>query len=342
MRVDDGRRYRQSCERPRVLGVYSSLGFPNRTNCFTPYKPLAPRLWFGLLTYIKSSAALHRARLPGTYRSPLYFQEISRGSGKTITMKYTLLGLAVVAGATAQPQFTNIPSNIASFIPSSVRSFIPSGVLPTPAASSNAASTDSAAGSQTTDPPFIPPPFSTNPGAWSSIYRSIESEGFSWPSSAYGPGQGPWGPNNHPWGPPGGGRWGGPGGWGPWGSDGWGPSVWQSNSAWRNGPWTQWWGGSVCPGSDWPGWTQGPWSTDAPWTSWAGCTASTTSTSVITTTISGVRTTATQYGVQVAQAAGTGGSSGSATSSVGSQGAAPVKTMAPALAAIGGAVAIFL
>ncbi|KAJ4346721.1 uncharacterized protein N0V89_010653 [Didymosphaeria variabile] len=268
-------------------------------------------------------------------------------------MRYALIGLAVAASTTAQSQFTNLPSNFVSLIPSSALSLIPSGVLPSAAASSDAGSNNdasatasgttdngatTAADSQTTAPPFIPPPFSTNPGAWSSIYRSIQSNGFSWPSSAYGPGQGPWGgygggpygPNGHPW---------GPNGWGPWGSNSWGPSAWQSNSAWRNGPWTHWWGGSACPGSDWPGWTQGSWSTDAPWISWAGCSASTTGTSVVTTTISGVQTTATQYGVQVAQAAGTGDTSGN---SAGSQGAAPMKTMAPALAAIGGAVAIFL
>ncbi|KAF2448656.1 hypothetical protein P171DRAFT_217322 [Karstenula rhodostoma CBS 690.94] len=290
---------------------------------------------------------------------------------KLSIMRYVLIGLAVAAGTTAQSQFTNIPSDVASLIPSSALSLIPSGVLPTDiasatdanndvfttdgsdnnnsAASATASGTDNsaatAAGSQTTAAPFIPPPFSTNPGAWSSIYQSIQSDGFSWPSSAYGPGQGPWGGygggRDHG-GPTNGGRWGGSDGYGPWGSNSWGPSAWQSNSAWRDGPWTQWWGGSACPGSDWPGWTQGPWSTDAPWTSWASCSASTTATSVVTTTVSGVQTTATQYGIQVAQAVGTGGSSGGATDSVGSQGAAPMKTMAPALAALGGAVAIFL
>lgn len=261
-------------------------------------------------------------------------------------MRFPLIGLAVVAGTAAQDQFTAIPSDFTSLLPSSVLSRIPSGVLPTQDASSenrdaSATSTDSAAGSQVTDAPtFIPPPFSTNPGEWSSIYRSIQSAGFSWPSSAYGPGYGPWGgygPGNHPHSPPNGDQWGGQNGWGPWGSNSWGPSQWQSNSAWRNGPWTQWWDGSICPGSDWPGWTQGPWSTSAPWTSWTGCTASTTATSVVTTTVSGVQTTATQYGVQVAQADSTEGSSGSAAS----KGAAPVNTMAPALAVLGGAVAIF-
>ncbi|KAF9737404.1 hypothetical protein PMIN06_001191 [Paraphaeosphaeria minitans] len=282
-------------------------------------------------------------------------------------MRYSLIGLAVAAGATAQSQFTNIPSDFASPVPSSALSLIPSGVLPTDAAPATDANNDASAtdasdsnsaasatasdsgttavGSRTTAAPFIPPPFSTNPGAWSSIYQSIQFSGFSWPSSAYGPGQGPWGGYGGGRGPGGhanGGRWGGANGYGPWGSNSWGPSAWQSNSAWRDGPWTQWWGGSACPDSNWPGWTDGPWSTDAPWTSWAGCSASTTATSVVTTTVSGVQTTATQYGVKVAQATGTGGSSAGASDSVGSQGAAPMKTMAPALAALGGAVAIFL
>ncbi|KAF1969767.1 hypothetical protein BU23DRAFT_233683 [Bimuria novae-zelandiae CBS 107.79] len=271
-------------------------------------------------------------------------------------MRYALFGLAVAAGAAASPQ--NNPNEVASFVPS--------GVLPTDtsssdavatsdstssAASGDASATDTTSGSQVTDAPiFIPPPFSTNPGAWSSIYRSIQSAGFSWPSSAYGPGFGPWGgdgpgrgPGNHP-GAPDGDHWGGSSGWGPWGSNSWGPSAWASNSAWRDGPWTQWWGGSRCPGSDWPGWTQGPWSTDAPWTSWKGCTASTTATSVVTTTVSGVQTEATQFGVQVAQADGTASTAGSGSGSgSGSVGAAiPMRTVAPALAAIGGAVAIFL
>ncbi|KAL5372759.1 hypothetical protein DPSP01_013228 [Paraphaeosphaeria sporulosa] len=272
-------------------------------------------------------------------------------------MRKSLISLAVAAGATAQSQFTNIPSDFASLIPSSALSIIPSGVLPTDVASAtdainyasdsssaaSATASDSgttAAGSQTTAAPFIPPPFSTNPEEWSSIYQSIQSAGFSWPSSAYGPGQDPW--VGYGGGHPNGGRWGGANGHGPWGSNNWGPSAWQSNSAWHDGPWTRWWGGSACPDSDWPGWTEGPWSTDAPWTGWAGCSASTTATSVVTTTVSGVQTTATQYGVKVVQATGTGGSSAGATDSLGSQGAAPMKTMAPALAALGGAVAIFL
>lgn len=265
-------------------------------------------------------------------------------------MRFTLLSVAIAAGATAQAQRTGIPDDFTSLIPTEVRSLIPSGVLPDPndytttAGDADATSTDTPPGSQITNgPTFIPPPFSTNPGAWTSIYRSIQSAGFSWPVSAYGPGAGPWGgygPGGRGHRPPHGGHWGGSDGWGPWGSNSWGPSDWQSNSAWRSGPWTQWWGGSACPASDWPGWTEGPWSTDAPWTSWAGCTASTTSTNLVTTTVSGIETTATQYGVQVAQADSTGGSG--TTGSLGSQGAAPMRTMAPALAAIGGAVAIFL
>jgi hypothetical protein len=325
------------------------------------------------LETFKHTKELHfpyRCRLPQYSLFWSNLQEIPNLLHDFFTMRYTLIGLAVVAGTTVQSQFTDIPSEAVSLIPSSALSLILSGVLPTDAGSAtdasndqapsadsgnNAASTDNSnangasattAGSQTTAPPFVPPPFSTNPGEWSSIYRSIQSNGFSWPSSAWGPGQGPWGgsygPNDHPWGPPNGGHWGGPNGWGPWGSNSWGPSAWQSNSAWRNGPWTQWWGGSACPDSDWPGWTQGSWSTDAPWISWEGCTASTTATSAVTTTVSGVETTATQYGVQVAQAVGTGGSPSSGTNSVGSQGAAAMKKMAPALAVLGGAVAILL
>jgi hypothetical protein len=212
--------------------------------------------------------------------------------------------------------------------------------------SDNGASATTVADFQTTAPPFVPPPFSTNPGAWSFIYRSTQSNSFSSPLSAWVPGQGPWGGsyvlNNHPWGPPNSGHWGGPNGWDPWGSNNWGPSAWQSNSVWRDGPWTQWWGGSACPDSDWPGWTQGPWSNDAPWTSWDGCTASTTATSVVTTTVSGVKVIDTLYGVQVAQALGTRGNSGSVTNGVGSQRAASMKAMIPALAALGCTVAMFL
>ncbi|USP72834.1 uncharacterized protein yc1106_00108 [Curvularia clavata] len=159
-----------------------------------------------------------------------------------------------------------------------------------------------------------PPWASDDPAKWSSIYSSLVSDGkipstltaAPWPTGSYGPGQGPWGPGGfHGGGGPGGpGRhWGGPDGPGPWGSSNYGPySDWSTRSDWRSGPWTAWWDGDKCPPSDWPGWTAGPWSTSAPWTSWSACTASTTATSVVTNTVSGVVATSTAYGLQVAQA----------------------------------------
>lgn len=117
----------------------------------------------------------------------------------------------------------------------------------------------------------------------------------------------PGGPGPH-------GPWGGPDGPGPFGPGTWGPfSGWSTNSAWRTGPWTAWWGGSACPSSDWAGWTNGPWRTNAPWTSWAGCSGK-TSTTVITTTVSGVVSTTTSFGVQVAQVTGSDASTVSAGS----------------------------
>lgn len=193
-----------------------------------------------------------------------------------------------------------------------------------------------------------PPPWATNSAEWTSVYHSLVSEGkipstatgppWSWPTSGWGPGQGPWGPGFGPGGPggyrgPGGKPWGGPDGPGPFGPGSWGPwSDWSTRSDWRNGPWTRWWGGSACPGSDWPGWTEGPWSTNAPWTSWAGCTASTTGSSVVTTTVSGTPTTSTQYGVQVAQVAGQTDNSAQSTGL-----AVPMRTAVPGLA-VGAAV----
>jgi hypothetical protein len=58
----------------------------------------------------------------------------------------------------------------------------------------------------------------------------------------------------------------------------------------------------VCPPTDWPGWTAGPWKTDAPWTTWSACEAKTTATSVVTTTINGSAVVSTQFGLQVAAA----------------------------------------
>lgn len=84
-------------------------------------------------------------------------------------------------------------------------------------------------------------------------------------------------------------------------------------TAWTEGPWTSWWGTSGCPASTWTGWTEGSWSTEAPWTTWSGCQASTTASSVYTTTVtvsgSAMPSTATSYGIKLAQA--TSGSSSS-------------------------------
>jgi hypothetical protein len=64
------------------------------------------------------------------------------------------------------------------------------------------------------------------------------------------------------------------------------------------------WGGSKCPASDWPGWTQGPWATNADWTTWTGCAATVTATSVFTTVPANgtAAITSTSFGYQVAQA----------------------------------------
>ncbi|PZD24543.1 hypothetical protein A1F96_09268, partial [Pyrenophora tritici-repentis] len=151
----------------------------------------------------------------------------------------------------------------------------------------------------------------TDAGRWSSLYESLRSAGkipstltaAPWPTGSYGPGQGP-----YPGGPGRGGKpgaGGGPGGWGdpahpPFGPSNFGPySQWSTRSDWRQGPWTSWWDGTACPASDWPGWTAGPWATSPPWTSWAGCTASTTATSVSTVTVNGTEAVATGYGLQV-------------------------------------------
>ncbi|KAF2125505.1 hypothetical protein P153DRAFT_114768 [Dothidotthia symphoricarpi CBS 119687] len=180
------------------------------------------------------------------------------------------------------------------------------------------------------------PPWATSNPEWSSIYNSLVSDGkipstltaAPWPTTGYGPGRGPWGGN---WGPQAsGGQWGGPSGYGPWGSGSVPWSEWSTNSAWRSAPWTAWWNdASVCPPSEWPGWTAGSWSTDAPWTTWSGCTASTTATSVVTTTMSGSVVVTTAYGLQVAAA--------SAVTTGGSTGGVPMKTAGLGVA-IGAAV----
>jgi hypothetical protein len=112
-------------------------------------------------------------------------------------------------------------------------------------------------------------------------------------------------------------------------------------------PRTSWWGSvsarGGCPGSDWPGWTTGDWSTAAPWTTWSGCSASTTGSTVYTTTISGSATRTTSYEFQVA-AASEGSSSGSGNPSI--TGVAATATSSGAAvkkdAAIGGAVAALM
>ena len=177
----------------------------------------------------------------------------------------------------------------------------------------------------------------TDPAAatafYSSIYKSLVAESKipgtltapPFAGGTYGPGNGPWAPGAGPGNGkgPGPGAWGGASGWGPFGSASWGPwSEWSTRSDWRNGPWTSWWAGSACPGTDWPGWTQGPWSTNPPWTSWAGCTAKTTSTSLVTATVSGKADVQTQYGIQVAAASSVTKGSGEPGSSEGHSGAA--------------------
>ena len=176
----------------------------------------------------------------------------------------------------------------------------------------------------------------TAPGAaYTSVFNSLQSEGIipstvtaPWPSGTWGPGSGPWGPGGWHGGDHSG-AW--SSGWGPWGTGNWGPwSDYTTNPSWTtNAPWTQWWDGSACPGTDWPGWTEGPWSTAAPWTTWSGCTASTTSTGTYTTTVSGSQVVSTAYGIQVAAATGT-----AASASSGSSGAAmPARTAGPVLGA---------
>jgi len=147
------------------------------------------------------------------------------------------------------------------------------------------------------------------------------TSGGPWPTGTDGWGswsKGPWGTN---------GPWGSNSDWttwttkgGPWKSGGWpfgghtsewGP--WASNGPWQSGPWTAWWGDKDCPGSTWSGWTNGPWGTNAPWTTWTGCTAQTTATNVLTSTISGSAVRITQYGVKVAEATGAAATTGSGT-----------------------------
>lgn len=198
------------------------------------------------------------------------------------------------------------------------------------------------------------PSGSYDAASWSSAMDSLKSEGKipstitpqPMPTGTWGPGKGPWGPGapgwNHNWQSkgPNGKPWGGPDGCGPWGEDNWGPfSDWATKDDWRTMPWTSWWGKTECPGSDWPGWTEGPWSTKAPWTSWEGCTAKTTGTEIITQTPSGADAEATPavstaYDIQVSEVknkAAANGNNGNDDS--GSQGAAPMVTAAPVLAA---------
>jgi len=189
--------------------------------------------------------------------------------------------------------------------------------------------------------------------AWSSAMDSLKSEGKfpsitpgPVPTGAWGPGKGPWGPGapgwNHQWQSkgPGGQPWGGPDGCGPWGDGNWGPfSDWSTKDDWRTKPWTGWWGGTQCPGSDWPGWTEGPWSTKAPWTSWEGCTAKTTGTEIVTQTPSGTAqgtpAVSTAYDIQVSEVKKKNADNDNSDNDDSkSQGAAgPMRTAAPVLAA---------
>ncbi|KAK8210693.1 hypothetical protein IWZ01DRAFT_290713 [Phyllosticta capitalensis] len=144
---------------------------------------------------------------------------------------------------------------------------------------------------------------SAYPSAWSSWANANGGNGVGAAGWTPGNGKGPFG------------------GQSPWGGFG-------SSGAWTNGPWTSWWGGSVCPPSSWSGWTSGPWSTNAPWTSWTACTATTTASSVYTTTFAGntpgvatpVVSTGTSYGIKVAQAT----SSSSASSNGNTSGAGKI------------------
>ncbi|KAF2276467.1 uncharacterized protein EI97DRAFT_458397 [Westerdykella ornata] len=230
--------------------------------------------------------------------------------------------------------------------------------------------------------PGVNPWIFTSPEEYTSLFNSLQSAGLipstitaplPWPTASdlYSPGSGPWipfGPGGHPGGPgkpPG--YWGGSTGCGPWGPNNWGPwTDWSTRSDWRtNAPWTKWWGGDTCPGTDWPGWTEGEWRTSAPWTGWESCTAVTTGTSVFTTTgVGGTPTVGTAFAVRVASAesvetgaAGNGGNgnvngggngdgggngegdAGTAAQGKGPHGAAnPVVTVAPALAGAAAAV----
>lgn len=194
-------------------------------------------------------------------------------------------------------------------------------------------------------------PSGYDPASWSSAMDSLKSEGKypsitpgPIPTGAWGPGKGPWGPGapgwNHQWQSkgPGGKPWGGPDGCGPWGDGNWGPfSDWSTKDEWRTKPWTAWWGGTQCPGSDWPGWTEGSWSTKAPWTAWEGCTAKTTGTEIVTQTPSGSGAqgspaVSTAYDIQVSELKNRGAAASDGGSKA--QGAAgPMKTAAPMLAA---------
>ncbi|PSK51620.1 hypothetical protein B9Z65_2887 [Elsinoe australis] len=151
--------------------------------------------------------------------------------------------------------------------------------------------------------------YPTGTGSWAS-YASMFSTLTGAPS-AVPTGAGGWGPGSGhgPFGA------GGPGnGYGPWGSN---------SGSWTNGPWTSWWGGSACPPSTWSGWTSGSWSSNAPWTTWTACTASTTSTGVVTTTVTTGGTTraatSTNFGLQLAQASTSPSSTGASGSTGGSE-----------------------
>jgi len=129
---------------------------------------------------------------------------------------------------------------------------------------------------------------------WATNFPSGFSTKFGPGGAGYGNGRGGF---NH-------GGGGGPFGGGGFG--GWGPNDGEfcSTGSWTSGAWTQWWGGSRCPASDWPGWTQGPWATNADWTTWTGCAATVTATSVFTTVPANgtAAITSTSFGYQVAQA----------------------------------------
>lgn len=184
---------------------------------------------------------------------------------------------------------------------------------------------------------FFPSGGSAWPSAWTtnSAWASAVSSWQTQTTGAPGPFGGAWGPNAND------SNGGGPGGWhggngvGPFGpggpGNGWGPWSDASTGSWTQGPWTSWWGGSACPPSTWSGWTSGPWGTEAPWTTWSGCSAETTASSVVTTTVTtgsstGVQTT-TNYGIRVAAASDSAAATESGASATGaSEGAAAVPT----------------